>query len=303
VTAPGAQTSRAQRSLTLIRVDLDQSWRTADSVAREEALQLMVDGIPLGIVMRTPGADVELALGLLHAEGVLHSLGEVAFVRFAASGQMSCPRGGTELRPDPKLENVVDVHLHRPLPRKALGWQRNLPSSSACGICGAATLEAVLRFQAPVAGEGIWTRDRIVALPKSLRSYQAVFSRTGGLHAAGLLPFGKEDMEVAEDVGRHNAVDKLVGRALFEDRLPLTDSCLVVSGRAGFEIVQKAAAAQVSVIAAVSAPSSLAVQTAEALGVTLIGFLRGHSFNIYTHPERIAGLDKGASTGAARSSL
>ena len=290
VTEPGPHVIRAQQSLTLTRVELERRWRTTDSVAREEALQLMVDGAPLGIVMRTPGDDIDLALGLLHAEGVLGSLADVAFVTFAATGQMDGALRGIDLRPDPRLENLVDVHMRQPLSREALGWQRNLPSSSACGICGSATLDAVLRFQLPVVGEGLWTRDRIVGLPDRLRSSQAVFSRTGGLHAAGLLPFGKTSMDVAEDVGRHNAVDKLVGRALLEGRLPLTDSCLVVSGRAGFEIVQKAAAAQVAVVAAVSAPSSLAVQTADALGVTLIGFLRGQSFNIYTHPERISTL-------------
>ena len=294
---------RAQHSLILTKVDVRRSWRAADSVAREEALQLMVDGTPLGIVMRTPGADIDLALGLLHAEGVLRSLADVTFVTFAPSGQEKWPSARLELRPDPKLENLVDVHLQQPLSPLALGWQRNLPSSSACGICGAATLDAVLRFQPPVVGDRHWTRGRIVGLPEILRSSQAVFSRTGGLHAAGLLPFGKEDMAVAEDVGRHNAVDKLVGQALLEDRLPLTDSCLVVSGRAGFEIVQKAAAAQVAVVASVSAPSSIAVQTADALGVTLIGFLRGQSFNIYTHPERISGVDEPGGPGADGASL
>jgi FdhD protein len=177
--------------------------------------------------------------------------------------------------------------LRQPLPEGAIGWQRALPSSSACGICGSATLEALQRFQPPVKGERIWEPDRIFQLPELLAASQRTFQATGGLHAAGLLSWYGGEVEVAEDVGRHNAVDKLVGRSLLARRLPLTDSCLLVSGRAGFEIVQKAAAAQISVVASISAPSSLAVQVADATGVTLIGFLRGGRCNVYSHPERL----------------
>ncbi len=259
----------------------------SDLVAREEALQLMVNSQPLAILLRTPGSDLELALGLLHAEGVVATLDEIALVRIASSGQHDLNISGLEARLDPEAENLVDVQLRSPLPDGGLGWQRALPSSSACGICGAATLEALRRFQPPVEGVRVWPVARIVRLPELLATSQRVFSSTGGLHAAGVLPWSADAMEVAEDVGRHNAVDKLVGRALLEGRLPLTDSALVVSGRAGFEIVQKAAAAQISVVAAISAPSSLAVQTAQLLGVTLIGFLRGEHFNIYSRPDRV----------------
>ena len=273
--------------MQISRVQGTRAELAFDEVAREEALQLMVDSQPLAILLRTPGSDLELALGLLHAEGVVARLDEIAVVRIAPSGQRDLDFPALEVRLDPKAENLVDVQLRSPLPGGGLGWQRALPSSSGCGICGAATLEALQRFQPPVTGERVWPVERIFHLPDLLAASQLVFSSTGGLHAAGVLPWSGGAMGVAEDVGRHNAVDKLVGRALLEGRLPLTDSALIVSGRAGFEIVQKAAAAQISVVASISAPSSLAVQTAQLLGVTLIGFLRGEHCNVYSRPDRV----------------
>ncbi|MHB1639902.1 MAG: formate dehydrogenase accessory sulfurtransferase FdhD [Candidatus Dormibacteria bacterium] len=276
-----------QERLEITRLEAGQGSSAFDEVAREEPLQLQIDGMPLAILLRTPGSDLELALGLMHAEGIIHRLSDVAMVRLAPSGQVVWPDSELEVRADPEAENLVDVHLRIPLPPGDLGWQRHLPSSSACGICGSATMEAVQRFQAPVLGHLRWPMDRVFNLPRLLAASQPVFRATGGLHAAGIVAWGTQEMEVAEDVGRHNAVDKLVGRALLEGRLPLTDSCLVVSGRAGFEIVQKAAAAQVSVVAAISAPSSMAVQTARTLGVTLVGFLRAETGNVYSRPERL----------------
>ena len=276
-----------KQRLEITRLEGGRSVRAGDEVAREEPLQLMVDREPLAILMRTPGSDLELALGLLHSEGVIRRLGDVKRVRLAPSGQVAWPRSTLELEPDPRAENLVDVQLQEPVLEGRLGWQRTLPSSSACGICGSATLEALQRFQEAVSSDRTWPVEEILSLPGRLAAAQPVFSSTGGLHAAGVVACGEQQMSVAEDVGRHNAVDKLVGQALLEDRLPLSDCCLVVSGRAGFEIVQKAAAAQLAVLVSISAPSSLAVQTADALGVTLVGFARGGTANVYTHPERL----------------
>lgn len=276
-----------QHRLLVTKVDGHSAGTTEDSVAREEALQLMVDGRPLAILLRTPGCDVELALGLLHAEGVISRRDDVIGLRISPSGQVDLDRVPLPCELDPEAENLVDVRLRTPLPEGSLGWQRALPSSSACGICGAATLEALHSVQANVVGQATWSPRELYLLPESLLEAQRVFHSTGGLHAAGLMRRKGDPLEVAEDVGRHNAVDKLVGRALLRDQLPLTDSLLVVSGRAGFEIVQKAAAAGIGLVASISAPSSLAVQAAETTGVTLVGFLRGERCNVYSHPERV----------------
>lgn len=276
-----------QQGLLVTKIDEEGAQAAEDSVAREEALQLMVDGRPLAVMMRTPGCDVELALGLLHAEGVVQKASDIEFLRLAPSGQAQLDGIPFPVQLDPAAENLVDVHLRLPLPDGALGWQRALPSSSACGICGTATLEALQAVQADVVGEAVWPTDELFRLPGLLLEAQRVFQVTGGLHAAGLLRQIRQPLEVAEDVGRHNAVDKLVGRALLRGQLPLTDCLLVVSGRAGFEIVQKAAAAGISLVASISAPSSLAVQAAEATGVTLVGFLRGRRCNVYSHPRRV----------------
>jgi len=276
-----------QQALVVTRFEGGSPRIAEDSVAREEALQLMVDGRPLAVMLRTPGCDVELALGLLHAEGVIRRRADVAKLRIAPSGQADLDGIPLRVELDPEAENLVDVKLCTPLPEGALGWQRSLPSSSACGICGAATLEALQAFQGSVSGTGVWTAQQLFQLPDLLLDAQRVFHSTGGLHAAGLLRQQGQPLDVAEDVGRHNAVDKLVGRALLRGQLPLTDALLIVSGRTGFEIVQKAAAAGIGLVASISAPSSLAVQAAQTTGVTLVGFLRGERCNVYTHPQRV----------------
>ncbi len=285
--SPNPVARAGEVTVEVTRLSADGPLVATDRVVREDPLQVLVDSEPLGILMRTPGADLELALGLLHSEQIIRSREEVAGVRLAPSGQGTLGTNELEVGLDPEAENLVDVRLRHPRRPGSSGWQRSLPSSSACGICGAATLDAIRRTHRRVGGSATFDLRGLLRLPDLLKSSQQLFRTTGGLHAAGLLLPGSDELEVAEDVGRHNAVDKLVGRMLLADGLPLTDSCLVVSGRAGFEIVQKAAAAGISLVASISAPSSLAVEVANLTGVTLVGFLRPGGGNVYTHPERL----------------
>jgi len=258
-------------------------WRDdRDQVAAEEPLQLSLDGKPLSIVMRTPGNDLELALGLLLAERVIRSIDDVARVRMSAEAHES--ERGIPLDADLVESNQVDIHLHSSTGRRP---ERSFLSTSACGVCGATTVES-LALDFPTLAPGPTVEAAI--LPRfadRLRERQRIFETTGGLHAAGLFD-EKGDLEMLrEDIGRHNAVDKIVGRALLDGRLPLASSILAVSGRAGYEVVQKAVAAGIPILAAVGAPSSLAVATADRFGQTLVGFLRDDRFNVYTSPERI----------------
>ena len=258
-------------------------WRDdRDQVAAEEPLQLSLDGKPLSIVMRTPGNDLELALGLLWAERVIRALDDVARVRISAEAQEDEPR--VSLANDLVESNQVDIYLRSSGGRRP---ERSFLATSACGVCGATTVVSLaLDFprlaDGPTVGAPVLPR-----LSDRLREQQRIFESTGGLHAAGLFDTGGELELLREDIGRHNAVDKIVGRALLDGRLPLARSVLAVSGRAGYEVVQKAVAAGIPILAAVGAPSSLAVATAERFGMTLVGFLRDDRFNVYTAPERI----------------
>jgi FdhD protein len=258
-------------------------WTDApDAVVMEEPLQLLLDGQELSVVMRTPGEDLELALGLLHAEGIVRSLDDVREVRISAeSGETS-----TAVRVDASIveSNQVDVHLARAPRRRP---ERSMLASSACGVCGAVLIEDLRRDLAVLPSGPSVDPGLLPSLVERLRSGQGVFDRTGGLHAAGLFTPGGEPVCVREDVGRHNAVDKVVGRMLLDGRLPLRDAVLVVSGRAGYEIVQKSINAGIAVVAAVGAPSSLAVALAREFNQTLIGFLRGERFNVYSAPVRL----------------
>jgi len=262
----------------LVAVELgDGRRRTADSLATEEPMEIRVDAPGLeqrtvAVTMRTPGHDFELAAGFLHTEGIV-GLGDVRRVRYC-----DVPRAEQQY-------NVVTVDLARPYDTDLL--QRNFYTTSSCGVCGKASLDSISVRCAPVAEGPAVDEAVVVALPDRLREAQRVFDRTGGLHAAGLFDPAGELLELREDVGRHNAVDKLIGHALLNDLLPLSDRVLMVSGRLSFEIVQKAAVAGLPVVCAVSAPSSLAVDAGRRFGMTLVGFLRGRRFNIYTHPERI----------------
>ncbi|MGH3158136.1 MAG: formate dehydrogenase accessory sulfurtransferase FdhD, partial [Streptosporangiaceae bacterium] len=236
----------------------------------------------LTMTMRTPGDDIELAVGFLVSEGVIRSAGDVTEIKLCDG--TSCGHGDHD-----GLGNIADVTLAAGV-TVAAGARRNFLTTSACGICGKASIEDICVLP-PRALAGDATRFEaatLALLPGRLRESQRVFSRTGGLHAAGLFGTGGELIAVREDVGRHNAVDKVVGWALLEGRLPLTGCVLLVSGRASFELVQKAVLAGIPLLAAVSAPSSLAVELAAEAGLTLVGFLRGTSMNVYCGPERVA---------------
>ena len=259
----------------------------ADAVAAEEPLQVVLDDEPFAVVMRTPGHDLELVLGLLFVEGVI---GDVTDVREAAVAASALD--GIEAAPPftvrglPEAENLVDIRVARPRPQR-VGWQRNLVASSACGICGAAALDALREDLRPLPPGPAFTPQTIAGFGPALRRAQQTFDLTGGLHAAGLFDASGLLLLAREDVGRHNAVDKLVGHALLAGWLPLHRHALVVSARASFELVHKAVAAGIPLMAAVSAPSSLAVHVAHTFDLTLVGFLRAGRWNVYAGGDRI----------------
>jgi FdhD protein len=253
----------------------------ADTLVAEEPLEIRLNGRPLAITMRTPGDDFALATGFLVSEGVVAAAGEVANVVYCAGATAD---GSNTF-------NVVDVTLAPGVPVPDISLERNVYTTSSCGLCGKASLDAVrTATRLPVDPDGgpRLTPRVLASLPERLRERQAVFDRTGGLHAAALFDARGTLLDLREDVGRHNAVDKLVGRALREGRLPLAGRVLMVSGRASFELAQKAVMAGIPVLAAVSAPSSLAVDLARETGLTLVGFLRGDSMNVYAGEDRIA---------------
>jgi FdhD protein len=254
-----------------------------DTLAAEEPLEIRVSGRPLTVTMRTPGDDFDLARGFLVTEGVVSAGSDIAAIRYCAGATTD----------GANTYNVLDVILADGVAAPAPSLERNFYTTSSCGVCGKASLEAVRTISR-------WAVDRdpvrlsaatIVTLPDKLRAAQRVFDRTGGLHAAALFGADGELWCVREDIGRHNAVDKVIGWALGEDRLPLAGLTLMVSGRASFELVQKAVMAGIPALTAVSAPSSLAVDLAREMGLTLVGFLRGASMNVYSAPERISGAE------------
>lgn len=253
-----------------------------DAVVTEEPLQLMVEGKPLSVVMRTPGHDLELCLGLMFAEGILRTLADVSLVHISAEAGED--EKGMRVESDLVESNQVDVRFAGGPRRKP---ERSMLSSSACGVCGTVLIEDLRRDLAVLPDGPEVDPSVLPGLVDVLRSGQGVFDRTGGLHAAGLFSASGNVLCVREDVGRHNAVDKVVGRALLDGKLPAASSVLVVSGRAGYEIVQKSISAGIPVLAAVGAPSSLAVALAREFNQTLVGFLRGDRFNVYAAPERL----------------
>ncbi|MCY0922809.1 MULTISPECIES: formate dehydrogenase accessory sulfurtransferase FdhD [unclassified Streptomyces] len=252
-----------------------------DTLVAEEPLEIRLNGKPLAITMRTPGDDFALAVGFLVSEGVLARTSDVQAVTYC--------EGATS--DGSNTYNVVNVQLAAGVPVPDITLERNVYTTSSCGLCGKASLDAVrtaTRFPGIEADPVRVSADLLSLLPDRLRAAQKVFDRTGGLHAAGLFSAGGELLDLREDVGRHNAVDKIVGRALQAGRLPLTGSVLLVSGRASFELAQKAVMAGIPVLAAVSAPSSLAVDLAVETGLTLVGFLRGPDMNIYAGEQRVS---------------
>ncbi len=255
--------------------------RRADTLAVEEPLEIRIGGVPLAVTMRTPGHDVELAIGFLVSEGVISERSD-----FRAAIHCGGPgAGGAE-----NTYNVLDTSLAPGVRLPGADEARRYYTTSSCGVCGKASIDAVRTVshhdvaQDDVEVEAGW----IAELPDRLRAEQAAFDKTGGLHAAALFDaVSGELLVIREDVGRHNAVDKVVGWALQEGRLPLRSTVLQVSGRASFELVQKAVMAGIPILSAVSAPSSLAAELAEQTGLTLLGFVRGRSMNVYAHAQRV----------------
>jgi FdhD protein len=263
----------------VVRFSADGKRRRQDALAAEEPLEVRVGGKALAVTMRTPGHDVELTHGFLLTEGVIGAAEDVSTARY-------CDSVDAEGR---NTYNVLDVALAPGVEPPDTGVERNFYTTSSCGVCGKAALDAVklkTRFS-PAADACRVAPSTLVKLPDLLREQQRVFESTGGLHAAGIFTVDGEPLVVREDVGRHNAVDKATGWALLDGRVPLGGTVLMVSGRASFELVQKAAMAGIPILAAVSAPSSLAAELADEQGITLVGFLRGDSMNVYTHAERI----------------
>jgi FdhD protein len=265
----------------VLRVDVGTGATTTrpDTLAAEEPLEIRVNGKPLAVTMRTPGDDLDLAHGFLLTEGVIRADADVAIARY-------CDSLDDEGR---NTYNVLDIDLARDVPAPVVGIERNFYTTSSCGVCGKASIDAV-RTQTSYSPAGDPTPIRaevLVTLPETLRAAQKVFDKTGGLHAAGLFTADGELRCLREDVGRHNAVDKVIGWALREGLVPLSGHILMVSGRASFELVQKALMAGLPALAAVSAPSTLAAELAAESGITLVGFLRGTTMNVYTGAERI----------------
>ncbi|GAA0451440.1 sulfurtransferase FdhD [Paractinoplanes deccanensis] len=251
--------------------------RRPDDLAAEEPLEIRVRKEPLAVTMRTPGQDIDLAMGFLLTEGVIRDAGDVVTAQLCA---------GTDT---PNTYNVVDVVLGPDVPPPVTDPSRNFYTTSSCGVCGKASIDAVrTRSRFDVSADPLSIpAATLAALPDRLRAAQRTFDRTGGLHAAGLFTADGDLVVLREDVGRHNAVDKVIGWALREGRLPLTGHVLLVSGRASFELTQKAWMAGLPMLAAVSAPSTLAAELADEAGMTLVGFLRGQSMNLYTAPQRV----------------
>ena len=254
----------------------------SDFLAGEEPLGIRVDGTALTMTMRTPGDDLELAAGFLVSEAVIRSPADIAEIKLCDG--TSCGHAGHD-----GMGNIADVTLAAGV-TAGPGARRTFMTTSACGLCGKASIADICVLPSgSLAGDHTqFAPEMLTMLPDRLRDAQPVFSRTGGLHAAGLFTAEGELIAAREDVGRHNAVDKVVGWSLLDDRLPLAGCVLLVSGRASFELVQKAVLAGIPLLAAVSAPSSLAVDLAEEAGLTLVGFLRGPSMNVYTGAQRLS---------------
>jgi FdhD protein len=276
----------ALKEIDIVRVHDGRRRPDVDRTAAEEPLEVRLHGRPFAVIMRTPGADLALTAGFLLAERVLKSADDLATIEHCR--EPPTPGASGE---DPHPENVVNVTLAGGSAAgldQAMADRRQVLGNSSCGLCGRLTIASLKTDVAPLTCDRRVSAATIGRLPDALRDAQAVFKETGGIHAAGLFTVDGAVEAVAEDVGRHNAVDKVIGQMLLAERLPLSDLILFVSGRTSFEIVQKAALAGIPVVGAVSAPSSLAVELAREVGITLMGFTRGGGFNIYSHPGRVS---------------
>jgi len=270
----------------IVEWNAGEELRRLDEVVAEEPLEIRLNSAPVSVTMRTPGDDFELEAGFLFTEGIIDAGSDLAHVGYA--------RGRNQGR----RCNTVDVTLRAGKTFDAERLRRHFFASSSCGMCGKASIKAVrVRGIPPPNGAFRLDAEMVTALPAALRPAQALFERTGGLHAAALFDSRGTLLEVREDVGRHNAVDKIVGHAVLSANVPLSEHILFVSGRGGFEIVQKALVAGVPVVASVSAPSSLAVGLARDYGLTLIGFLRGRRFVVYAGEGRITTHHAGTNSG------
>lgn len=271
----------ARRRVSHLRAAADQPIITErpETLVVEEPLEIRINGAAVTVTMRTPGSDVELAQGFLLTEGVITEREDVETVRYCRG---EGPDGANSY-------NVLDVTLRPDVPMPEVDITRNFYTTSSCGVCGKSSLDAVrlASRHAPGDDPSRVSARTLTAMPAQLRSAQKVFASTGGLHGAGLFGVDGTMLAVREDVGRHNAVDKVIGWALEAGRVPLTATVLLVSGRASFELTQKAVMAGVPILAAVSAPSSLAVDLAAESGLTLVAFLRGDSMNVYTRADRV----------------
>ncbi|MBH8565397.1 formate dehydrogenase accessory sulfurtransferase FdhD [Nostoc sp. CENA67] len=252
-----------------------------DHLTTEEPLEirLVPQNKTVAVTMRTPGADFELAAGFLYSEGIISCREDIRRISYCVD----------ELIDGEQRYNIVNVELRQGLILDLQPLERHFYTNSACGVCGKASLEALRLRGCPVIPHGpVVTPEIIYSLPDKLRSAQGIFTATGGLHAAAVFDTQAKLLNLQEDIGRHNALDKLIGSALLADELPLNNHIVMVSGRSSFEILQKSTAAGVPIVCSVSAPSSLAVSVAQEFGITLIGFLRGQRFNIYSGVERIS---------------
>jgi FdhD protein len=269
---------RVTRQHPVLRIGAGSAHRRADTLAVEEPLEIRLGGESYLVTMRTPGDDIDLVHGLLHSETLIETAADLVSARYCLG------KGPDGLN----TYNVIDVRLAEGRPGPTEVQRRNVVTTSACGICGTTTIDQVVRTSRhPLDPDLRVPGDLVLAGPSLLREHQRAFDKTGGLHAAGLLGLDGTMLCVREDVGRHNAVDKVIGWAIREGRLPLSSAILVVSGRASFELTQKAVLAGIPVMAAVSAPSSLAAELATEAGLTLAGFVRGETMNVYSHVDRI----------------
>jgi FdhD protein len=250
-----------------------------ETLAVEEPLELRIDGTAITVTMRTPGSDVELAQGFLLTEGVITGRDDIARVEY-------CRGAGED---GLNTYNVLDVRLTPGVPKPDVHVTRNFYTTSSCGVCGKGSIDAIRQISRHSPGDDptVVSAETLTAMPDQLRSAQRVFASTGGLHGAALFTADGTMLVVREDIGRHNAVDKVIGWAVENQRVPLNGTVLLVSGRASFELTQKAVMAGIPLLAAVSAPSSLAVDLATQAGLTLVAFLRGQSMNVYSRPDRV----------------